>query len=343
MARSSAAPRAPSPLWLWAVLLVGIFCRPTAGEGDANREVVLVAEQGAAGNAASLQQGDEKCWIFTHMPKSGGSTIKAILNARWGRENVFLYNSDAWKLGEEHAATFAQYPMDRQVAVGGYSEVLRRHGGQGCKWFTMFRHPIDRVVSAYYYCHNKPQDQACASSAMVASEVDLLSFARMWGNFAVRQFSLGELDIDTVMRVATSPEEREWPAWYMVKEHLMKTDAARQDINAVGADAALHGKVGFTQDLLRDEYVAVGILEEFNATMTLFDRVLGMPKLGWGKYFDLKGVANKNKDFASVKDKALEAAHGDERIKYFLRLDIELYDYAVRLFHEQLARAGLSP
>ncbi|CAM9220085.1 unnamed protein product, partial [Laminaria digitata] len=226
--------------------------------------------------------------------------------------------------------------------VGGYSEVLRRHGGQGCKWFTLFRHPIDRVVSAYHYCHKKPQDQACASSAMVASEVDLFSFARMWGNFAVRQFSLGDLDIETVMRVATSPEEQEWPAWYMAKEHLMKTDAARTDVNAVGADATLYEKMAFTHDLLRDEYVAVGILEEFNTTMALFDRVLGMPKLGWGKYFDLKGVANKNKDFTSDKDKALEAAHNDERIKHFLRLDIELYDYAVHLFHTQLERAGLS-
>ena len=276
------------------------------------------------------------------MPKSGGSTVKTILNSRWGRKNVFLYNSDAWKLGEEHAATFAQGNAGWRVAVGGYSEVLRRHGGQGCKWFTMFRHPIDRVVSAYYYCHNKPQDQACASSVMVASEVDLLSFAKMWGNFAVRQFSLGELDIDTVMRVATSPEEKEWPAWYMAKEHLMETDAVRQESVAVGADTALRDKVGFTQELLRDEYVAVGILEEFNATMALFDRVIGMPRLSWGKYFDLKGVANKNKDFASVKDKALEAAHNDERIKHFLRFDIELYDYAVRLFHEQLASAGLS-
>lgn len=276
------------------------------------------------------------------MPKSGGSTIKAILNARWGRENVFLYNSESWKLGEKHAATFALDPIGWQVAVGGYSEVLRRHGGQDCKWFTLFRHPIDRVVSAYYYCHKKPHDQACASSAMVASEVDLLSFARMWGSFAVRQFSLGDLDIDTVMRVATSPEEREWPAWYMAKEYLMKTDAARKNITAGDADAALDEKLEFTQDLLRDEYVAVGILEEFNTTMTLFDRVLGMPKLGWGKYFDLKGVANKNKEFSSIKNKALEAAHHDERIKYFLRLDIELYDYAVYLFHDQLARAGLS-
>lgn len=275
------------------------------------------------------------------MPKSGGSTIKNILNARWGKKNVFLYNSDAWKLGEEHAATFTQEnPKRWRMAVGGYSEVLRRHGGNGCKWFTLFRHPIARVVSAYYYCHKKPQDQACASSVMLASDVDLVSFARMWGNFAVRQFSLGDLTIETVMGVAMSPEQRAWPAWYMAKEHLARTYATKPNVD--GADGALHEKMDFTQDLLRNEYAAVGILEEFNTTMALFDSVLDIPGLGWAEIFERKGVVNKNTNSVSAKDKALVAAHRDDRIKYFLRLDIQLYEYAVGLFHEQLASAGLS-
>ncbi|CAN0469810.1 unnamed protein product, partial [Scytosiphon promiscuus] len=58
---------------------------------------------------------------------------------------------------------------------------------QKCQWFTLFRHPVSRMVSAYYYCKEAPSDTACASEILNARDVDLVTFAKHWGNFALRQ------------------------------------------------------------------------------------------------------------------------------------------------------------
>lgn len=274
------------------------------------------------------------------MPKSGGSTIKKILYRWWGQENTFLYNSDAWKLGEKEAARFVRGEKNWRLAVGGYSEVLRRHGAEGCQWFTLFRHPVARVVSAYYFCRTKPQDQACASSILRSEDVSLVTFARMWGNFAVRQFSLGKLDIDSIVSTAaaSSPDEQ-WPGWYMVQGHLIKVGDARHAGH--GEDEVLEDNMDRAKVLLRDGYGAIGILEEFNTTMRLFDNALDMPGLNWKEGFSKQGVVNKNSVYKRIEEEALESAGQDELIKHYLRFDIELYDYAVSLFHEQVSSAGL--
>lgn len=316
--------------WLWVFIESGKW-RPTLGDNRQRGHVAALARE-------DEDEDGERCWIFTHMPKSGGSTVKKILYEWFGRENAFRYNSDAWKLGEEHAASFEEDKRSPwRLAVGGYAEVLRRHGGQRCTWFTLFRHPIARLVSAFYYCRKKPRDQACASAAMLADDVDLVAFARFWGSFGLRQYTLGKLDADAVMQSARSAKERaQLPGWYLVKQHLMS--------GGDDADAALRDTLEPAKALLRDEYAAVGILEEFNTTLHLFDSSLAMPGLDWSGSFGRQGVVNKNNRFESAETTAaLEAAWQDDRIKHFLRLDMELYEHAVRVFHDQASKAGLYP
>lgn len=318
--------------WLW--VLVGQSISTPAG--DKRRRVGHVGA--AAPHIVQPTGADARCWVFTHMPKSGGSTVKSILYGWRGMQYTFLYNSVAWKLGERYAETFALDSSNWRLAVGGYSEVLRRHGGEGCKWFTVFRHPVARLLSAFYYCHKKPQDQVCASSVIFAQNVDLVTFARLWGNFGLRQFALGNLDIDEVLRVSasTSSRSREWPAWYIVKQYWTGV-ATRDD----GDGDALFERLEPAKALLREQYAAIGILEEFNTTLHLFDRVLDMPGLDWPGAFGQHGIVNKNSKFESERENELGSAWQDDRIKHYLRLDIELYDYAVRLFHEQVSSVGV--
>lgn len=34
---------------------------------------------------------------------------------------------------------------------GSYTEGLRRHGGEHCTWFTVFRHPVSRLGKEGYF------------------------------------------------------------------------------------------------------------------------------------------------------------------------------------------------
>lgn len=44
----------------------------------------------------------------------------------------------------------------RGIMTGPYMEIVRPPVSEDkCKWFTVFRHPVARVVSAYFYCRFK--------------------------------------------------------------------------------------------------------------------------------------------------------------------------------------------
>lgn len=99
------------------------------------------------------------CWVFQHLHKSGGMTIRRIMNPPKGDleadGDVVGYGSDEWRLGQGFRdGTLAPQILDEKryrIATGGYTGALRLSPGpaKSCKFFTVFRHPVNRLVSAY--------------------------------------------------------------------------------------------------------------------------------------------------------------------------------------------------
>ena len=292
----------------------------------------------------------DKCWVFMHLQKSGGSTVKGILGNRWGSK-LAVYDSVLWKEGDASLEGFGDILTsgDRwNVVVGGYTDALRRSSvvDQNCRWFTMFRHPVSRLVSAYFYCKRTPHDRACASEVVNANHVDLVAFAKHWGNFAMRQFALGLVSADDVMEFSRTVAAQETvppsvrqvskiPGWYLLKMYLESDEVAAPENGGGLPDAALYKMLQPVQDLLRDGYDAVGILEEFNTTLSLFDAALGMPSLSWHQEFASQGRRKKNDRYAEEKEVALAEALVSSEIKKYIQLDIVLYQHAVDVFHRQ--------
>lgn len=139
---------------------------------------------------------EPKCWIYMNMPKAGGTTIKEQMQARWGKK-FHKYGNPEWKgmrkSGELLLST-------RKVLGGHMVEGLRLYGGNKCRWFTVFRHPVPRLVSAYYWCKDKPRDPICAESIVSAKRVDFHTFAKHWGNFGLRSFTVSHVDPPEAMR-----------------------------------------------------------------------------------------------------------------------------------------------
>ena len=177
----------------------------------------------------------DKCWVYMHLQKSGGTTVKGILRGVW-KDRFAIYDSPHWVKGDK----FLQYFGRRlatgnrwNVIAGGYPEALRRSraAAEKCLWFTQFRHPIPCMVSAYYYCKRSSTDHACASKVVNAKDATLETFAKHWGNFAVRQFALSFVDITDVMEYSKTDAARErlppsisdvpsLPGWYLLKMYL---------------------------------------------------------------------------------------------------------------------------
>ena len=248
----------------------------------------------AASAVPTLENADpisDKCWVFMHLQKCGGSTVKDILHTSWG-QRFFIYDSERWKLGDKYLKTFGEKLTGGtlwNVMTGGYTEALSRSRAVNdkCRWFTLFRHPISRMVSAYYSCKEAPRDVACASEVVRATDVDLATFAKHWGNFAMRQFALSLVPVDDVLEYSRTDAARDRlppefegiekvAGWYLLKMYL--DELARTSEYVEIPDVAMYEMLQPVQDLLRDRYT-VGILEEFNTTLSLFDVALSMPCL----------------------------------------------------------------
>jgi len=95
------------------------------------------------------------------------------------------------------------------------------------------------------------------------------------------------------------------------------------------------------QDLLSDGYAAVGLLEDFNTTLSLFDAALDMPGMKWHQEYDDTGGAKNVMGEKLERDAVLEKAWTDSELKRYMQLDLLLYEHAVDVFHQQARSYGL--
>lgn len=202
------------------------------------------------------------------------------------------------------------------------------------------------ICSAPRVGREDPSDQLCASDFVSSRDVDLATFARHWGNFAVRQFALALVSYDDVTDYLASPEggsltEEEVdniPGWYLLKRFLDGQGSSEYGDDV--PDAAMHKMLEPVQDLLRG-YAAVGILEEWDPTLSLFNAALLVPGMDWHEDFERSGKQNVDLRFEGEKHEALQNALTDAEIKKYLWLDLLLYEHALDVFRRQKQIYGI--
>lgn len=106
-------------------------------------------------------------------------------------------------------------------------------------------------------------------------------------------------------------------------------------------DAALRHLLEPVEFLLRDGYAAVGILEQYNSTLHLFNAALEMPGVDWPTAFRDLGVKNEDKLFGRDIRQAAKKLRTDARIKEMLQLDLLLYEHAVAVHKAQVVAHGI--
>lgn len=190
--------------WSCGALLPIILCLFTFLVGCTGEEEPGLAET----RNDPPQQG---CWVFHHMHRSGEDEVKSILQSFLSANNQRrgMYGSTAWRRGDAFARDFIHH--NHTVTWGAYAEALRPPSdARDCKWFTVFRHPVARVVSAYFYCREdvgeRRMNSLCGPAAAgEESDAGLIQFAEHWGNAALRHFALAFLLPDEVKQVTSPP------------------------------------------------------------------------------------------------------------------------------------------
>ena len=319
-----------------------------------------VGEGGDAVGNTNESEGGDACWVFMHMGQSGGEAARQIAIERWRSDSdPRLFDTVQWRRGDHSHQADAMGSRWR-LLHGGCVESLRgdgddtAHARRPCKWMTVFRHPVGRLLSAYDHCRrHAPDDPVCPPRTTQGT--DLATFAEGWGNFAMRQFAMAAVPPSDVKEwAARHRAPRDASLWYLVREYLTRG-------GVVTEEEALRGMLRPAQELLSTRYAAVGIAAELDTTMRLFDEALSMEGLDWVSSWSKLRRARARGDAAHDDD---GDDHGDDsddededydtpgsanfrgvldsrRIMSALRLDVLLYEHAERVFEDQVARYGI--
>ncbi|CAM9117794.1 unnamed protein product [Ectocarpus sp. 13 AM-2016] len=291
-------------------------------------------------NPPDLSLSPPACWVFTHNNKAGGTTVKTHLRnyAEARNQTLAVFHGGSYKSGDKGI----QNLLDNKPALiaGGYTEGLRTTAYQRCTWFTMMRHPIARLISAFYYCSGGSRDQLCAANIHKPEDGDIYDFAEHWGNYALMQFALGVVDQKEILA-----QEVDAPAWYKTKLYLegllgypgKTSSAAKHTTHDEWQSEWIPKLLLPVEELLRSNYAAVGILEHWQKSMTLFDHALEIPGFNW-TVASASLAPQKSQKEMTEKKAMLAAAMTDSVLRQYVWLDMLLYEYACSLHKEQLSR-----
>ncbi|CAM9239120.1 unnamed protein product [Ectocarpus sp. 4 AP-2014] len=255
----------------------------------------------------------EYCTLFNHMVKSGGSTIKDKLESAAYEDMVDGPAMCVNGIGYENSCLKA---MNSAPVIVGYAELLRyplEVIGRECEYFTVMRHPIDRLLSAFFYCpaDGDVQDRPpkwCGYVNDPQPVTDrLVEFAKYgWKNKAFRQMTFGLYCPPNAFCEQAEP----------------------------GAQQAVHEPGGWRLleqiEATLATYMAVGILEYWDLSMQLFNARVTSPVWDW------EDMEHSNKGQRSgLRDEVHRWAHMSPEIHRIMATDMLLYDYSVSVFKLQ--------
>lgn len=97
--------------------------------------------------------------IFLHIPKAAGSTLRAIIRRQHSDSQVHVVSSVSDL--QQSISQFRNLPQSERAEI----RCLMGHGTYGLhdvlsgstEYLTMFRRPVNRVISNYYYVRRSPE------------------------------------------------------------------------------------------------------------------------------------------------------------------------------------------
>lgn len=238
----------------------------------------------------------QRTTVFFHIPKTAGTTLSSIFTSRIPPERRFIAGSNGHTHIED-ALAFAQFPADQkrkyQFVTGHLEMPAVESLPPGSFVFTFLRSPVARCISLYNFVRRTPTHHM---HGMLAGGMGLEEF------------------------VARAK-------WDEVRNGMTRRLAGVINKPLPAYDTAVLKRAMFN---LAARFDFVGVQENFDASLLLLGRMLGIPADQL-----LYRRRNTNPD-SRGKDKV-----GKETKQYLLennRMDLELYEFAKNRFAD-LSRA----
>lgn len=148
-----------------------------------------------------------KTVIYLHIPKAAGSTFSEMLRLKYQGQNMVQLLGESGEL-EAFKAQPAAKRQDLKLVMGHFPYGLHRVLPGECTYLTVLRHPVDRVVSHYYfilrhqnnYLHQRVTQEAMSLEEFIDSqltwELDNLQTRMLGDGMSLRFGQVGQDNLD---------------------------------------------------------------------------------------------------------------------------------------------------
>ena len=182
-------------------------------------------------------------YLFMHIPKTAGTTLRSILDYQYGPENVLTYyNQNSSQLLDNLDASLCVGQNDYRALIGHFQYGVHAQLTQPSKYITFLRDPVKRAISSYY------------------ENVKIMSPA--------------VLDRDgNLMGLGTCLRERE----EFFSNQQLKMFIAKGAMDPVGKS-----DLEIAQKNMERDFIFSGISEYFDASILLLSRLIGWNPCAYG-------------------------------------------------------------
>lgn len=240
--------------------------------------------------------------VFLHMPKTGGKTLAAVLRYKYPGRVLFCDST------YEPLAKIGEIPAERRRAARAITGHLHfgvhRYIPGECEYLTVLREPVARVLSTYYFIRGNPKHWY--HEELARSNMGLEEFVRV----------AGDPGVDNEQTRFLSGRGSGEMLWRDAEGRLHGSEPT-----AIGREALEAAKRNL------DRFLVVGLTERFDETFILIRRALGW-KL---PMYETRNVTRQPRP-------GPPASEALDLIRERNRLDLELYEYARRLFSAAVDR-----
>ncbi|MEM9023449.1 MAG: sulfotransferase family 2 domain-containing protein, partial [Bacteroidota bacterium] len=154
----------------------------------------------------------ERNLIFTHIPKTGGTTFRYLLERQYGTEHTRVLDGDEAAQAFRNQSPEARQPV--RLLMGHMFTGLHTALSGPTDYVTFLRHPVQRILSYYAHVHNEKDNPL--HEAVTQHQIGLYDFVQQldWGNINNTQirFISGIKDTEEAMLAkAMENIERDYP------------------------------------------------------------------------------------------------------------------------------------
>jgi hypothetical protein len=254
-------------------------------------------------NNLSQNMKEDSVVIFTHIPKTAGTSLRHIVQSQFQPHNVFEFyhlKTQPPKVckGIEKYNNLSEAQKKAIKFVSGHVGFgLHEFLSRPCTYITILRDPIERVISYYYFLLRNQNS--------IVKNKTLQEFIQTYGGV--------HNSMSCYLSGLTLKAQLQDSSIDLKSKRFDQETLERAKAN------------------LKNHFKVVGFVDKFDETCILLKK-----KLGWNisSFYARKNVSKHRNLINDISKETLSLIH------QFNELDIQLYDYAQEMFQEMINQQG---